>query len=92
MVIPYHVDNDIQLHYYATNLFRRSTLQGFNFYDYAEVNICWYESTPKGELLIFSMLVYVHNLDGCIYISFADYGILRICLSYPEINVHSILL
>ena len=32
MPIPYHVDNDIQLHYYATNLFRRSTLQSFNFH------------------------------------------------------------
>ena len=72
MPISYHVDNDIQLHYYATKLFRRSTLQGFNFYDYAEVNICWYENTPNGELLTFSMFVYAHNLDECIYISFAD--------------------
>ena len=32
MPIPYHVDNDIQLHYYATNLFLRSTLQIFNFH------------------------------------------------------------
>ena len=74
MPIPYHVDNDIQLHYYATNLFRRPTLQSFNFpfIDYAEVNIWWCENTPNGELLTFSMFVYVHNLDGCIYISFAD--------------------